>query len=112
MRQEQYDNTKALLDRWAEYESVGGRIADGAPQSSPGAPDARIHSFEDMEIADNKRIVEIVDAAVYELPVLERNVVLMHYGMMRVDVWRFEFTTMFDLAIESLFELLKSKVSC
>lgn len=112
MRQDHYDNTKALLDRWAEFESVGGHLADGAPQSSPGAPDARIHSFEDMEIEDNKRIVGIVDAAVYELPVMERNVVLMHYGMMNVKVWRADFTVLFDLAIESLFSLLKNKLSC
>ena len=112
MTPEHYDNTKALLDRWAEYESVGGRIADGAPQSSPGAPDARIHSFEDMEIEDNKRIVGIVDSAVYDLPVMERNVILMHYGMMSYKVWRADFSVLFDLAIESLFDLLKGKVAC
>lgn len=112
MRQEQYDNTKALLDRWADYAAIGNRITDGAPQSSPGAPDACIQSFEDMEIADNKRVVEIVNTAVYQLPVMERNVILMHYGMMKVAVWRFEFTTLFDLAIESLYEMLRIKLSC
>lgn len=111
MNQDHYDNTKTLLDRWAEYESVGGRIADGAPQASPGAPDARIHSFEDMEIEDNKRVVAIVDAAVYELPVMERNVILMHYGMMSYNVWRADFTRLFDIAIESMFVLLKRKLS-
>jgi len=110
--QDQYDNIKALLDRWADFESTGGRIADGAPHSSPGAPDARIQSFEDLEIEDNKRVVQIVDTAVYDLPIMERNVVLMHYGMMKVKVWRVEFTTLFDIAVESLFNILRGKLSC
>lgn len=112
MHQEHYDNTKALLDRWAEYESVGGRLADGAPQSSPEALDACIRTIEDMEIADNKRVVEIVDTAVYALPLMERNVVLMHYGLMRVAVWRADFTVLFDIAIESLYKMLKNKLAC
>lgn len=112
MRQESRDNVKALLDRWAEYESAGGRIADGSPPASTVAQDACIHSFEDMEIADNKRVVEIVGTAVYELDTMERNAILMHYGMMTFRVWRAEFTTLFDIAIESLFEMLKCKLSC
>lgn len=112
MRQEHYDNVKALLDRWADYQSAGGRIADGAPPASTVAQDACIRSFEDMEIADNKRVVEIVDLAVYELETMERNAVLMHYGMMEYRVWRCEFTTIFDFAIESLYGMLKNKLSC
>jgi len=112
MKQESYDNVKALLDSWAEHASIGGRITDGVPRQCVGAPDARIHSLEDMEIEVSKRLVKVVDTAVYELPVMERNVVLMHYGIMTVKVWRADFTTLFDLAIESLFNSLKSKISC
>lgn len=112
MRQEQYDNTKALLDRWAEWVATGEPLAEGAPTECLGAPGARIHSFEDMEIEDNKRIVRAVNSAVWELDVTERNVVMMHYGIARVSVWRVEFNTVFDMAIHSLFDRLKEKVSC
>lgn len=112
MTQDHYDNVKALLDRWADAGVYGNRTADGAPQSSPGAPDARVQSIEDIEIEDNKRVVTIVDTMVYELPEMERNAVLMHYGMMKYRVWRADFTVLFDLAIESLFDLLKTKLSC
>ena len=56
MSQDQYDNIKVLLDRWAEWVATGEPIAEGAPRECLGAPDARIHSFEDMEIEieDNK----------------------------------------------------------
>lgn len=112
MRQEQYDNTKALLDRWADQESITGTFGKGAPNQSVGAPDARIHSFEDLEIEDNKHVVRAVGTAVWELPVLERNAVLMHYGFMQVRVWKADFDTMFNLAIERLFHALKNRVSC
>lgn len=112
MRQDHYDNTKALLDRWAEWAATGEPIAEGAPRQCLGAPDARIHSFEDMEIEDNKRIVRAVDAAVWGLPVVERQVVMMHYGIAKVTVWRVQFDTVFDLAIESLFTTLKGRVAC
>lgn len=112
MRQEQYDNTKALLDRWAEWVATGEPLAEGAPRACLGAPDARIHSFEDMEIEDNKRIVRAVHQCVYELPVMERNVIHMHYGMMAYKVWRADFSTLFDLAIADLFGLLRNKVAC
>lgn len=112
VRQEHYDNTKALLDRWAEWQATGEPIADGAPRECLGAPDARIHSFEDMEIEDNKRIVRAVNAAVWELQVVERNVVMMHYGIAKVSAWRAQFDTVFDMAIESLFKALKGKVAC
>ncbi len=112
MRQDHYDNTKALLDRWADWAATGEPLADGAPTQSIGAPDARIHSFEDMEIEDNKRIVRAVNAVVWELPVVERQVVMMHYGISRVAVWRVQFDAVFDMAIESLFKGLKDKVSC
>lgn len=112
MTPEHYDNTKALLDKWADYGGVGNRTADGAPQSSPGAPDARIQSLEDLEIEVDKRVVDIVNTAVYDLPVLERDVILMHYGLMRVDVWRYEYTTLFDLAVGSMYEALRQKLAC
>lgn len=112
MTQDHYDNTKALLDRWAEWVATGEPLAEGAPRQCLGAPDARIHSFEDMEIEDNKRIVRAVHQCVYELPGMERNVVHMHYGMMGYSVWKEDFTVLFDCAIELLFGMLKSKVAC
>ncbi len=112
MRQDHYDNTKALLDRWADEKSKRGMVGQGAPKECLGAPDARIHSFEDLEIEDNKHVVRAVESAVWELAVLERNAVLMHYGFMAVRVWRADFDTMFNLAIESLHKALKNRVAC
>ncbi|HEY5798684.1 MAG TPA: hypothetical protein VIT92_00610 [Burkholderiaceae bacterium] len=111
MQEEQYHNTKALLDRWADWMHTGEPIAEGAPRQCMGAPDARIHSFEDMEIEDNKRVVRAVHGAVYQLPILERQVVMMHYGL-TASVWRTQFDALFDAAIENLFKFLKEKISC
>jgi len=111
MQTDQYDRVKVLLDRWAEWAATGEPIADGAPRQCLGAPDARIHSFEDMEIEDNKRVVRTVNAAVWDLPVVERQVVMMHYGITR-NVWRVQFDVVFDLAIESLYNSLRGKISC
>lgn len=111
MRQDHYDNTKAMLDLWAEWMQAGESTAEGYPCKSVGAPDARIHSFDDLEIEVDKHVVDAVNACVYEIPVMERNAILMHCGLMEFQVWRTDFTTVFDLAIESLYELLKSKVA-
>ena len=46
MNPEHYDNTKRLLDRWADWAVQGEPIANGAPRQCLGAPDARIHSFK------------------------------------------------------------------
>jgi hypothetical protein len=107
-----YYNIKRMLDRWAEVMSVGGNITEGAPNQSIGAPDARVHSIEDLEIESDKHVVRAVNACVYEIPVMERNAVLMYYGLMKCQVWRANFDVLFDMAIESLFKQLKHKVVC
>lgn len=112
MQQEHYDNVKNMLDRWAERMSVGGEVGEGIPGESLGAPDARIHTIEDMEIENDKLIVRTVGAAVYELPVLERTVVLAHYGLDTFNVWRANMETLFDQAVESLYRMLKNRVIC
>ena len=112
MNQQHYDNVKTMLDRWAESKSVGGRCADGMPNQSTFAPDARIQSIEDIEIETNKIIVRAVDTAVYELPVLQREAVTRYYGLSKFSVWIAQFDVLFDAAIESLFKLLKNRVVC
>ena len=112
MNAEHYDNTKALLDKWAEWAATGEPLAEGAPRQCLGAPDARIHSFDDMQIEVDKRVVRTVHVAVYELPGMERNVVHMHYGMMGYSVWKEDFTILFDSAIEMLHVKLRTKLSC
>lgn len=108
----QYDNVKAMLDLWANWGGTGEPLADGAPRESLGAPDARVHSIEDLEIECDKRVVRAVHTCVYELPVMERNAVLMHYGFMHAHVWRAEFSTLFDLAVATLHVALRQKVAC
>ena len=112
MRQEHYDSVKTMLDRWAECMSVGGAVGEGARRECLGAPDARIHSIEDIEVEVDKLIVRAVDSAVWELPVLQRTAVLSHYGINTFHAWRADFETVFDMAIESLFASLKSRVIC
>lgn len=111
MQQEQYDTVKTMMDRWAEWVQTGEPIAEGAPRQCLGAPDARIQSFEDMEIEMNKLTVRAVQAAVWELPILQRDVVRLHYGLITHLVWRAQNESLFDIAVESIFLALKSKFS-
>lgn len=110
--QQHLDNVLLLLDGWAEWIRTGEPLAEGAPRQSMGAPDARIHSFEDMEIEVNKRLVREVHTAVWELAVMEREAVMMHYGLNTRTVWRTDFARAFDQAVERLFQILKGRVSC
>lgn len=112
IQREHYDSVKELMDRWAEWMMTGEPLAEGAPRQCLGAPDARIHSFEDMEIEVNKRIVREVQTAVWELSVMEREAVMMHYGLNTRGVWQTKFEQIFDMAVESLFGILKSRISC
>lgn len=112
VEQEHYENVVRLLDGWAEWIRTGEPIAEGAPRQCLGAPDARIHSFEDMEIEVNKRLVREVHTAVWELAVMEREAVMTHYGIKTRSVWRTDFDAIFDQAVDSLFSILKSRVAC
>lgn len=107
-----YDRIKALLDRWAEWMAVGGSITEGAPRECPMAPDARIQSFEDMEIEVDKRVVRAVDTCVWELPVLQREAVMRYYGLQFSAAWKADWDKQYDLAIDALFILLKQRISC
>jgi hypothetical protein len=110
--QQHRDNVLLLLDGWAEWIRTGEPLAEGAPRQCLGAPDARIHSFEDMEIEVNKRLVREVHTAVWELAVMEREAVMMHYGLNTRTVWRTDFALAFDQAVERLFQILKGRVAC
>jgi len=112
VKQEHYDNVRRLLDDWADWMQTGESLAHGAPRQVAGAPDARIQSFEDIEIEVNKRLVREVNTAVWELPVIEREAVMGHYGLNTRSVWRANFDAAFDLAIESLFKILRARVAC
>lgn len=112
MRQEHYDNVKAMLDMWADAKSTGGFVARGMPTRCAFALESSIQSFDDLELAVDEHIVSAVDAAVWGLPVIEREAVRMHYGMCKFVVWRTEFDTVFAMAVERLFEVLKEKVAC
>lgn len=110
--QQHYQNVLLLLDRWAEWVRTGEPIAEGAPRACLGAPDARIHSFEDMEIEVNKRLVREVHTAIWELDVMEREAVMMHFGLNTRGVWRAKFEQIFEMAVQNLFRILKTRVSC
>lgn len=110
--QEHYENVLRLLDGWADWMRTGEPVAEGAPRQCLGAPDARIHSFEDMEIEVNKRLVREVHTAVWDLGVIEREAVMTHYGLKTRGVWRADFAKVFDQAIDTLFKMLKDRVAC
>ena len=110
--QQHHDNVVLLLDKWAEWARSDEPLADGAPRQCLGAPDARIHSFEDMEIEVNKRLVRVVHTAVWELAVIEREAVMSHYGLNTRRVWRANFDKLFDQAVVTLFRILKDRVAC
>ncbi|ATQ75072.1 hypothetical protein CR152_11475 [Massilia violaceinigra] len=112
VQQEHYENVVRLLDGWADWIRTGEPLAEGAPRQCLGAPDARIHSFEDMEIEVNKRLVREVHTAIWELNVIEREAVMTHYGLQTRGVWRANFNAIFDQAVDSLFGILKSRVAC
>lgn len=110
--QQHTDNVLLLLDRWVEWIRIREPLAEGAPRECLGAPDARIHSFEDMEIEVNKRLVREVHTAVWELDIIEREAVMSHYGLNTRAVWRADFDRVFDQAVERLFQILKGRVAC
>lgn len=110
--QQHMDNVLRLLDSWAEWIRTGEPLAEGAPRQCLGAPDARIHSFEDMEIEVNKRLVREVHTAVWDLAIIEREAIMMHYGLNTRTVWRADFRQAFDQAVERLFLVLKAKIAC
>lgn len=112
VEQQHRENVLLLLDRWADWVRSGEPIAEGAPRQCLGAPDARIHSFEDMEIEVNKRLVREVHTAIWELCVIEREAVMMHFGLNTRGVWRTNFAANFDQAVWSLFQILRQRVSC
>ncbi|NHZ40100.1 hypothetical protein [Massilia aquatica] len=105
-------NVLRLLEGWAAWIRTDEPLAEGVPRQSMGAPDARIHGVEDMEIEANKHSVRVVHTAVWELDVVEREAVLMHYRLKRRGVWRADFAKVFDQAVDSLYEFLKDRVAC
>ena len=110
--EQHHDNVLLLLDRWAEWMRTSEPLAEGAPRQCVGAPDARIHSFEDMEIEVNKRLVREVQTAVWELSVMQREAVMVHFGLNTRGVWRAQFDTIFAQAVHSLYLILKARVAC
>jgi hypothetical protein len=110
--QQHCDNVVLLLDGWADWIRTNEPIAEGAPRQCLGAPDARINSFDDMEIEVNKRLVRELHTAVWDLPVMEREAVMVHYGLNTQTVWRTDFARVFDQAVERLFQMLKDRVAC
>jgi hypothetical protein len=127
--QESRNNVERRLYEWADWMRIEASTTRGYPSKSIGAPDANIHSVEDLEEVEDLRVVRAVNACVYSLPVLERNAVLAHYGLMKSDVWRVrvavqqgkaneekmvglqEATALFDQAVVALYPLLRSRIS-
>jgi hypothetical protein len=103
---------KGWLDHWAEWMLQDSNITRDYPRQCIGAPDARIHSVEDMEIEADKRTVRAVHTAVYELPVLQREAVLLHYGLQKARAWRADFDAQFEQAVEALHGILKNRIAC
>ena len=110
MQQENIERVKVMLDLWANWFGTGEPLGDGAPRQSPGAPDARIQSFEDMEIENDKIIIRAVDTSVHDLEKNQRGVVMMYYGFSHV-AWRPGDDGIFDLALVNLYHALKARVS-
>lgn len=110
--QERYETIKAMVDLWADWMVIGRSTADGAPNQSAVAPDARIHSIEDLEIESDRLIVRAVQTAVWELALMEREAVMCHYGLNTRSVWRTQFDKLFDMAIESLYQILRNRIAC
>lgn len=112
VRDQHKDNVLRLLDAWADWVRQDAPLAYGAPSKCAGAPDSRIHSFEDMEIETDKRVTAEVNTAVWELPTMEREAVMRHYHINRAHAWQGDFEKLFFMAIESLYEILRKRVAC
>lgn len=112
VRDQHKDNVLRLLDAWADWVRIDAPIAYGAPSKCVGAPDSRIHSFEDMEIETDKRVTAEVNTAVWELPTLEREAVMRHYHINRAAAWQGDFEKLFFMAVESLYEILRKRIAC
>lgn len=111
MTDDQYNTTKELLDRWAEWMKSKESTARGYPGASVGAPDARIHSIEDLEIAIDKTLLGAVHTAVYDLKKVDRDALMLNYGLMEYNRWPTFFDLVFDKAIENLYSILKSRIA-
>ncbi len=112
VRDQHKHNVMRMLDAWADWVRQETPIAYGAPSKCAGAPDSRIHSFEDMEIETDKRVTAEVNTAVWELPTMEREAVMRHYHINRASAWQGDFEKLFFMAIESLYEILRKRVAC
>ncbi|HEY8027328.1 MAG TPA: hypothetical protein VIF60_22485 [Burkholderiaceae bacterium] len=110
MKQDNNLAVKNLLDRWANWIGTGEPLANGAPRQCAMAPDARIHSFEDLEIESEKVIVRAVDACVQGLPAEQRRVVMMYYGFSHT-AWRPGDDAVFEAALDNLFQTLRNRVA-
>lgn len=110
MRQDNFEAVKDLLDQWANWLGTWESLGKGVPRSSPGAPDARIQSFEDLEIESEKIIVRAVHTCVYELPPLQRDVVLLYYGFIH-RAWKPGDDALFELAQVNLYHALAARIA-
>ncbi len=107
-----FDGVKALLDRWAGWAGTGNYVGHGAPRQSPGAPDARIHTIEDMEIASDKHVIRTIDTAIWEMPMLERRAIMIHYSIETPGLWKADWDRLFSLAVQNLYSSLKDRLVC
>lgn len=113
MTDDQYSTTKELLDRWAEWMKTSESTSRGYPGASVGAPDARIHSIEDLEIEVDKAMVSAVHTAVYDLSKIDRDAIMLNYGLGDLgNEWPAHFDLVFDRAIENLYSILKTRIAC
>jgi hypothetical protein len=110
MKQENIDAVKDLLDRWANWVGAGGSTCDGMPRQSPGAPDARVQSIEDLELENEKFIIQAVNTAVYDLATIQKDVILIHYGFKHM-AWTQDHDGLFDLALMNLYYKLRERVT-
>lgn len=110
MQQENIDAVKSLVDRWANWFGTGEPLGDGAPRQCLGAPDARIQSFEDLEIENEKLIIRAVDTCVHELVKLQRDVLMMYYGFLHT-AWKPGDDGIFELCLVNLYHALKERIT-
>lgn len=106
---ENNEAVKKLLDQWANFLGAYGYVGSGAPRRSPGAPDARIQTFDDLEIEIEKIVINAVNACVYDLPKVERDVILLYYGFIHT-AWKPGDDLLFDRALSNLYHPLMDRV--
>lgn len=105
-----FEAIKTLLDGWADWLGTWEPIARGATRQTLYAPDARIHSVDDLDCESRKTVVRAVHACVYDLSPPERDVILKYYGFIH-RAWQREDELTYARALTHLLRSLSARVA-